>query len=600
LQFRRLVLNNFMSYKELDENNFDHPELVLIEGRNLDVGGSNGAGKSSIWDGISFALFGSTVRGLKGDEVISHWAKGDCCAEVEFVFKGETYIVARYRKHSEYGDRLIVNHTAGTSKKVVELGTLAQTQEWIENTFKIDFDLFRCTVLFAQGETFNFIDSGNKTQKEILSKVMRINYDEFLSRAKDGLRDVQDRQSEIDRKMIVLNSHLKDDEELGFESEIAEWDEKQKIEIKSRKTEIAQLEEKLNKLSAELGSVEKFEAVKLKIDAQISSVQKERDTVKETIGGLQYKMKSMVEEMVRLKKLKAECPTCLQEIDGDRIEKLLKERSKTVNIVSKECEAFEDKEVELRGKLKDFREKLDKVNAVISEAREKARTAKMVKCALDGVKEELESVKAQDNPFIKKQEEEKRKQEEIRSKIAKFKKEEKQLLAEIPYRDFWVKAFGDAGIKSFVFDLICSSLTNKTNKFLNLLTKGTVTISFDTQKKLKSGELREKFDVSIVKDGKETMYAAYSGGEKRRISLATDMALSEIMSDFYGSKFSMVCFDEQASYLDTNGRESFMDLLKDLARSKRVFVVDHDAEFKSRFDEVWVAEKKDGVSRLIA
>jgi DNA repair exonuclease SbcCD ATPase subunit len=600
LQFRRLVLNNFMSYKELDENNFDHPELVLIEGRNLDVGGSNGAGKSSIWDGISFALFGSTVRGLKGDEVISHWAKGDCCAEVEFVFKGETHIVARYRKHSEYGDRLIVNHTAGTSKKVVELGTLAQTQEWIENTFKIDFDLFRCTVLFAQGETFNFIDSGNKTQKEILSKVMRINYDEFLSRAKDGLRDVQDRQSEIDRKMIVLNSHLKDDEELGFESEIAEWDEKQKIEIKSRKTEIAQLEEKLNKLSAELGSVEKFEAVKLKIDAQISSVQKERDTVKETIGGLQYKMKSMVEEMVRLKKLKAECPTCLQEIDGDRIEKLLKERSKTVNIVSKECEAFEDKEVELRGKLKDFREKLDKVNAVISEAREKARTAKMVKCALDGVKEELESVKAQDNPFIKKQEEEKRKQEEIRSKIAKFKKEEKQLLAEIPYRDFWVKAFGDAGIKSFVFDLICSSLTNKTNKFLNLLTKGTVTISFDTQKKLKSGELREKFDVSIVKDGKETMYAAYSGGEKRRISLATDMALSEIMSDFYGSKFSMVCFDEQASYLDTNGRESFMDLLKDLARSKRVFVVDHDAEFKSRFDEVWVAEKKDGVSRLIA
>jgi DNA repair exonuclease SbcCD ATPase subunit len=589
-----------MSYKELDEKNFDHPELVLIEGRNLDVGGSNGAGKSSIWDGISFALFGSTVRGLKGDEVISHWAKGDCCAEVEFVFKGDTYIVARYRKHSEYGDRLIVNHTAGTSKKVVELGTLAQTQEWIENTFKIDFDLFRCTVLFAQGETFNFIDSGNKTQKEILSKVMRINYDEFLSRAKEGLRGVQDRQSEIDRKMIVLNSHLKDDEELGFESEIAEWDEKQKIEIKSRKTEIAQLEEKLKKLSEELGSVEKFEAVKLKIDAQISSVQKERDTVKETIGGLQYKMKSMVEEMVRLKKLKAECPTCLQEIDGDRIEKLLKERSKTVNIVSKECEAFEDKEVELRGKLKDFREKLDKVNAVISEAREKARTAKMVKCALDGVKEELESVKAQDNPFIKKQEEEKRKQEEIRSKIAKFKKEEKQLLAEIPYRDFWVKAFGDAGIKSFVFDLICSSLTNKTNKFLNLLTKGTVTISFDTQKKLKSGELREKFDVSIVKDGKETMYAAYSGGEKRRISLATDMALSEIMSDFYGSKFSMVCFDEQASYLDTNGRESFMDLLKDLARSKRVFVVDHDAEFKSRFDEVWVAEKKDGVSRLIA
>jgi DNA repair exonuclease SbcCD ATPase subunit len=130
------------------------------------------------------------------------------------------------------------------------------------------------------------------------------------------------------------------------------------------------------------------------------------------------------------------------------------------------------------------------------------------------------------------------------------------------------------------------------------LTSGAITISFDTQKKLKTGELREKFDSEILKDGERVEYESYSGGEKRRISLAVDMALSEIMSEYYGQKFGMVVFDEQTGYMDEDGRVGFMNLLREIAREKRVFVVDHDGTFQAMFDIVWRVWKKGGISHV--
>ena len=167
------------------------------------------------------------------------------------------------------------------------------------------------------------------------------------------------------------------------------------------------------------------------------------------------------------------------------------------------------------------------------------------------------------------------------------------------YYDFWVNGFGDSGIKSFLFDLVCSTLTERANYYADILTNGQVVVNFDTQTKTKSGEIREKFECSVTTGGEKVKYEAYSGGEKRRISLSVDMALSDLMTDYYKSDFNIVVFDEQTSFLDTDGRECFMNLLKEKAKTKKVFVVDHDSEFKSLFDSSWMIEKKDDISRMV-
>ena len=113
-----------------------------------------------------------------------------------------------------------------------------------------------------------------------------------------------------------------------------------------------------------------------------------------------------------------------------------------------------------------------------------------------------------------------------------------------------------------------------------------MTISFDTQSKLKTGEVREKFECIINIDGEKVPFKAYSGGEKTRISLAVDLALADLMNDFYGSDFNFLVMDEQDTYVDDVGRQAYMELLKERAKDRRVFVVSHDAKFKSEFDDV--------------
>jgi len=210
----------------------------------------------------------------------------------------------------------------------------------------------------------------------------------------------------------------------------------------------------------------------------------------------------------------------------------------------------------------------------------------------------MTELETQRNPFEQKRIEALLRQKDIKAKLKLMGERFGVIKEQWPYVSFWEQAFGDSGIKSFVFDLICSTLTNKANHYLNILTSGSVTISFDTQKKLKTGELREKFDCEIISEGKRVDYASYSGGEKRRISLAVDLSLSDLMADYYTEKFNIIVFDEQDFYMDDSGRLAFLKLLKEIAKTKRVFVVAHDAAFKSMFDETIMIVKDGGISRV--
>jgi DNA repair exonuclease SbcCD ATPase subunit len=104
----------------------------------------------------------------------------------------------------------------------------------------------------------------------------------------------------------------------------------------------------------------------------------------------------------------------------------------------------------------------------------------------------------------------------------------------------------------------------------------------------------------VVVDGEAVPYVAYSGGEKTRISLAVDMALCDLMNDSHGSSFNIVVFDEQDMWLDSEGREAYLRLLRERAKHQRVFVVSHDGELKAKFDSTWTVIKEGRISRFAA
>lgn len=588
--FKAINLRNFMSFHKETFSDLDRRGLTLIEGKNLDDGDSNGSGKSSLWDAVSFALFGHTVRGLKGDEVVHRKFKKECEVRVEFEFKGQTWAVVRTRKP----DRFYVEVDGKTN----ELGTTAMTQQWLIDTLEIDYDLFRSTVVFAQGETFNFVNSTNKEQKEVLSKIMRISYEARLNKAKAKIKDLKEKKYDVDRNLTVLNSHVIEGEDF-FSDEIEDWEASRTARIDRKKNEARDIKKKLEELKDDDASVmekqikentEKIDQIRARSADYVTKSADLRAEVKQA-----QKYLDSAEDLMKA----PECPTCGHAIDGLDLADKLRHVESEMEITKVELLKWEEK-VMLSNQGQ------DKLSKSSHDLRNKVMIVKLATQQRDlltesvsDILEEVKEIKTEENPWFKKRVGELIKQKDIRTKIAAFEKTKESVDAMIPYVDFWVNAFGDSGIKSFVFDLVCATLTTRTNYYLNILTSGKVIVTFDTQKKTKSGEVREKFDCEILVDGQTVKYDAYSGGEKRRISLAVDLALSDLMSDYYVQTFNIVVFDEQDLHLDRQGRAAYLNLLKEVAKTKHVFVVAHDTEFKATFDDVLIIQKKDGISAVI-
>jgi DNA repair exonuclease SbcCD ATPase subunit len=594
MEYKEIYLKNFLSYQD-QSFTFSDNGLTLIEGYNKDEGDSNGAGKSSLWDGISWAMFGQTVRGLKGDDVINRKFKKDCLVTVKLTCFGKNYEVTRCRKHSELGDRLFINNEG----EKVELGTIAQTQQWILDTFQIDFDLFRCTVLFAQGETFNFVDAGNKAQKEILSKVMKINYDKFLTNTKTKIKTLSQSIQNAERELISIEARMDVDFE-EIEEKIRQWDEGREERLTRLRAEIEKYNKELDELKAKSKPTDKINSMLKRVQADIKAKRMGVGDLEEECGELKVKLHYYESELKKGEELEGqeECPKCRSKITCLNQE-WIQDSKNNIDKYKVLVKSKNDEIKEIRNDIEDMSEKLEKLRTLLSQQESLQKQIGMIESRVESLDQDYSNKESEENPY---RDELDRKKKLVESLTAQAKEKETEIVNYnklMPFYDFWINAFGDSGIKSFVFDLICSNLTNKANGYLNILSGGAFAISFDTQKLTKSGELREKFDCVVSKDDQKVDYASCSGGEKRRISLAVDMALSEIMGDYHGSKFNVVCFDEQSNFLDKHGREYYMNLLKSMSKEKQVFVVDHDSEFKSRFDRVITIEKSGGISRVI-
>lgn len=602
MQFESIILQNFMSFEEV-ATSFGESDLVLIRGDNQDEGDSNGSGKSSLFDGISWALFGETIRGVTGDAVINRLTGEDCFVSIRISIGGSTYIVDRHRKDTKtdsdgkpWGDRFMFFKDG----KTVELGTIAATQAELLTELGVDFELFRCTVLFGQEDTFNFVSATDKKQKEILSKVKRLNFEPSLKSVRTSLKETEEEIGKIDTDLEVLKSHRVEDPAAEFAKDIEFWNMNQSARIKAKKAEIKEHEAEIVKLEAEILDVGKANEVIDKIIKIGNGVKDERSALRGKSDITERKIgffKGRLKELTDLSE-KSDCPVCQQKITKatlsqhtketkDSLELLLVARGKIVE----EIEALDEKIEEMRGKE-------DRVRAKIVGQRQVTSGIALMKVNIVKANNQIAALKAEDNPFLTKIEEAKAKQAKIEAAIVKNGKRQAQLHADLPYLAFWEKGFSDKGMKSFVFDSLCSTLTARANHYLDILSDSFLSITFDTQTKLKSGETRERFECAVMANGEKVPYESYSGGEKTRISLAVDMALSDLMSDSYSTKFNIVVFDERDQFLDAKGREYYLNLLRERAKTQSVFVVSHDSELKSRFPTVWTVQKRGGVSSL--
>lgn len=196
----KLTISGFLSYHDTVELDFTSFELACISG-------SNGAGKSSLLDAFTWALFGQARK--RDESVINLQSKA---AEVALVFEyeGNTYRVQRtLPKGKTTTLEFQILEPQDGKWKVLTGHTLRDTQAYIEKTLRLDYETFVNASFFLQGKADQFTQQKAGDRKRILGSILGLEvWEMYRQRVIERRRSVESDILGLDVLMTEINSEL--------------------------------------------------------------------------------------------------------------------------------------------------------------------------------------------------------------------------------------------------------------------------------------------------------------------------------------------------------------------------------------------------------
>ncbi|MBD2175594.1 SMC family ATPase [Pseudanabaena sp. FACHB-1998] len=175
---QKLRLKNFLSYQQLALD-FSGLHVACICG-------ANGAGKSSLLEAISWAVWGAS-RAASEDDVI-HVGSKETQVDFTFIAGGEVYRVIRTRSRNSSTSLEFQVQSEGKFKSLTER-KVRSTQQTIISHLKMDYETFVNSAYLRQGRADEFMLKRPSDRKQILADMLALSqYDELAERAKDIAR----------------------------------------------------------------------------------------------------------------------------------------------------------------------------------------------------------------------------------------------------------------------------------------------------------------------------------------------------------------------------------------------------------------------------
>lgn len=609
---------NFLSWENL-EFNFTNG-VTLISGFNNDDQSPEGSGKSAIPNALCWGLYGKIPKDAKIDDVIRYGAKS-CSVVVDL----ETGLkIVRTRKPND----LYIEQDG----KIIKGKDANETQELIEFHLGMSFDAFVQAVYFAQNYPKKFITSTQEEKGKILSDIQDLNV--FDEARKKILSELREQSVELARlkaqtdsaveKTQSIDEHISDLEVMkhAFKTEknnnlkivndqiaesVAELDKLQITKTQLKDKDFSENQKKIDKDLEELSNVRAELQHKL---VSIEDVKKQKNKLSIEMNSLATKSMNVNTKVNSYKNAEVKscelCGSSLDKADPAHIEKHVKELKKELKELNAKIKdlALEDKDLivldstDLR---MDINELIKATNALKDLKRELDREALQKELIDQKIEMQEKEIKRLKQTLDK---EASRTSEPIdkRINIAREDLKQKKLEAEaflkvLKEREDYVLSLerlksGFKEVKSYIFQSLLLELTNKSNKYLKQLFELPISIKFTNTSE--SGDMT-KILTDVTLDGVERPLGLYSGGQFRRIQLAVDLALSEIISSRSNKPMKIRIFDEYMKDLSLNSMQKILRLLEGLKGS--TILIEHNDIFKTIVQKEFKVELTDGVSR---
>lgn len=179
--------------------------------------------------------------------------------------------------------------------------------------------------------------------------------------------------------------------------------------------------------------------------------------------------------------------------------------------------------------------------------------------------------------------------DEVRSKVADLQAElsnnldaQKVVKDEITRIEFWVQAFGNGGVKSFVIESEIPRINAiATNYARRLLGQGAFVRVAATKKLKTSDQEREELTVEAGIPGCAQSYAGASKGQRHRLDLSLILAFRTVVAARSACPFDQLFADELFDGVDATGVDCVVEILHEISKTCPVLLVTHDARLKS-------------------
>jgi DNA repair exonuclease SbcCD ATPase subunit len=565
ITFKTIKWKNFLStgnnWTEIDFQK--HNTNLII--------GTNGAGKSTVLDALTFVLFNRPFRKINKPQLPNSTNEKDCLVEIEFSVNNKEYLVRRGIKPNIFdievnGNQLHKEADDRANQKILE-----------ENILKVNYKSFTQIVILGSSTFVPFMQLTTANRREVIEDLLDIRiFSAMNALIKDRIRIEKDQIKSLELRKETLK-----DKEKMQKNFIEELENRGKENIENRKVKVSQL---MGEVDVHMRENSITEEDIFKYSKELEEVNNASDKLKK-LGNLKGKISQKVSTLTKEHKFFNEntvCPTCTQTIDETfRLDRIAdaQDKAKELQQGYRDLEDTIKMEEERERQFTLLSKEITKLNHEISQNNTRIslnqRQIRDLESEIQTITEQLENRNTEHEKL-----------EEFRENLQKTFESLSKKKDEVVYYDFAYSLLKDDGVKTKIIKKYLPFINQQVNRYLQMMD---FYINFN---------LDEEFNESIQSPIHENFsYASFSEGEKMRVDLSLLFTWREVARLKNSVNTNLLIMDEVFdSSLDGFGTDEFLKIIRYVIKDANIFVISHKSELHDKFDNVIRFDKKGGFS----
>ena len=570
-----MILFETIRWKNFLSTGNQYTEVNFTENKTNLIIGTNGAGKSTVLDALTFSLFGKPFRKINKPQLINSTNEKDCSVEVCFSVNNTDWKIVR-------GIKPNVFEIWRNDSLMDQFASALDQQKWLEqNVLKMNYKSFTQIVILGSSTFVPFMQLTTNNRREVIEDLLDIKiFSSMNTIIKEKIR-----QSKEDIKVLNLKKESLTEKVTMQETFIGELEQLGKESIQKKEKKVTEL----------LKEVEVYMRDNSAVEESIFAYTKEQEYVTgatqklRKLGQLKGKISNKVSTITKEHKFFSEntvCPTCNQDIEENfRINRINDAQTKAKELQSgyKELEEAIKEEEERERQFTALSKEISKLNNDISQ-----NNVRIAGCQrqISNLESEVQRTTEQ----LANRNTEHEKLETFKDNLKTTYDELSSRKDTINYYDFSYSLLKDGGVKSKIIKKYLPLINQQVNRYLQMMD---FYINFT---------LDEEFNETVQSPIHEDFsYASFSEGEKMRIDLALLFTWREVARMKNSVNTNLLIMDEVFdSSLDGFGTEEFLKIIKYVVKDANIFVISHKSGLEDRFDSVTRFEKVKGFSHKVS